>query len=536
MEPTMVMDLLSRDPVTHKFDPGFRLRSPTDLIDICRSLIRVEDNDFLLRDNYHEEVVQFSHRSVEEYLLGEKSYHKPPAPFLFSMRSANAALGETCIQFLLQFHRKLGMAGFKYASQYWVECIRLAKSPELEQMSLQLFDGGFVFGSWCHLRPAKMQTSLRHSDAVPLFYAAYFGADWVCKSLILQGANVEGTVSDGMTALAGAVHMHHSSTLRLLLTHGASVDIECAWGIHGTEVGPRITPLEYAICQSQSHGDTTSDLIHVILDARPKLRRNSAFISAAGLANSYVLRKFLAEGIDPDVPEKGLPDGKRALTVAATFGRVENVRLLLEHGAEVNRRMAPFPGLPADETALTIVVAASRYNDPHALGYARICSILLENGADVEPVLQQLASRRFDIAWGSPSYSPAMRIDIKWESDKLDKILTEHLRNSNMDQYRRFRSLIRPWYVPRGRNDDHERQHFWLIGWCIDQTIEYYSSEESDESDEASEGSVADEAIMDGKSSGCTQEDVVAERRIIDTGSDYVGQYQHYKPSSDIGE
>ena len=293
MEHAQVMDLLSRDPVMHRFDPGFRLRSPTNLIDICHSLVRGEDDQFLRKHNFQEGVLQFSHRSVEEYLLGEKSYQKPPAPFLVSMRIANAALGETCIHFLLQLHHNLGNAGFKYARGYWVDCVRLAESPELEQLSFQLFDDESVFRSWCHFCPAITHTSQLLSGAVPLFYAAYFGVDWVCNPVILKGANIEETVSDGTTALVATLFMKQLSTLRLLINHGANVDIEyCAWDMYGTKIGSRITPLEYAIYQCQYNCDTTSDLTHVVLDARPKLRRNSAFIPATGLADSDFLRKF----------------------------------------------------------------------------------------------------------------------------------------------------------------------------------------------------------------------------------------------------
>ena len=483
MEPAPLIDLLSRDPVTHKFDPGFRLRSPTDLIGICRSLIKIEDNDSLRKHSYQAGVVQFSHRSVEEYLLGEKSSQKPPAPFLLSMRSANAALGETCIQFLLQFHHNLGHAGFLHARGFWIGCVRLADSPELEQLSLQLFDDESVFRSWCHFHPAITHPAITHPaithtarplfDPAPLFYAASFGADWVCKSLILKGANIEETAPDGTNALVAALQTNQLSTLRLLINHGANVDIEGrAWDLYGRYIGSRITPLEYAIYQCCSGFGMTSDLINAILDARPKLRRNSAFISAAGLAYSGFVRKFLAQGVDPDVAEKGLPDGKRALTVAAWFGRVENVRLLLEHGAQVDRRMAPFPGLPATETALTTVITASLYKTPEARGRARICFMLLQNGADLEPVLQQLASRRDEMARRPPDYIPAVGSDIVDECDELDKVLTKHLRDSNMDQYRRFRSLTQPWYVQHGGDISHESRFLWPIGWYVEKTPE----------------------------------------------------------------
>ena len=525
------MDLLSRDPATHIFDPGFRPRSPADLIDICRSLIKIERDTFFRGHSLDAEVVRFSHRSVEEYLLGEKSCQKPSAPFLVSMRSANAALGETCIQFLLQNHHNMGSAGFRYARGYWVDCVRLAESPQLEQLSLQLFDDETAFRSRCQFRPV---THSPLSDAAPLFYAAYFGADWVCKSLLLKAANIEETISDGITALVAALCMKQLSTLKLLIQHGANVDIEYhPWDMYGIEMRSRITPLEYAIYRYHYDCDATSEPIHIILDARPKLRRNSAFITAAGLADPDTLRKFLAQGVDPDVAEKGLPDGKRALTVAAWFGRVENVRLLLEHGAQVNRHMAPFPGLPANETALTIVFAASQYKTPEALGCARICSMLLENGADVEPVLQQLASRRFDRARRCSDYIPTVYTDIKEDCDKLYRILTEHLRDGNMDQYRTFRSLSRPWYVPRDLDLYHERLFFWSIGWCVDQNLQCYSEEESDKSDELDQASIAQEVFMEHqKSCKATQDNISYTPCTHGSfgGSGSAAQYSHCRP------
>ena len=75
----------------------------------------------------------------------------------------------------------------------------------------------------------------------PLIAAASLGAEQVCKVLIEAGCQLEATSLFGSRALHWAAWMGLSSTVNLLIAHGASIEARCSefgatplfWAVHG---------------------------------------------------------------------------------------------------------------------------------------------------------------------------------------------------------------------------------------------------------------------------------------------------------------
>ncbi len=95
------------------------------------------------------------------------------------------------------------------------------------------------------------------------------------------------------------------------------------------------------------------------------------FVQAACAGKAEIAAQQIAKGAD--VGAAGLQDGT-ALLLAAERNQIEIVRLLLEHGADINKipRPNPFTGV----VSMTPLMAAS------AQGHAAVVELLLAHGAD----------------------------------------------------------------------------------------------------------------------------------------------------------
>jgi uncharacterized protein len=150
-------------------------------------------------------------------------------------------------------------------------------------------------------------------------------SDWaMVRALLAQRADVNGTQTDGSTALHWAAKEHNLEIAESLLTAGANVNAATRFNI---------TPLSLAC----ANGDPA------------------------------MIERFLKAGANPNSTSQ---DGQTALMTASLAGNADAVKVLLDHKASVNVK-EPYKG----QTALMWAAAE---------GNAAAASVLLEFGADIK--------------------------------------------------------------------------------------------------------------------------------------------------------
>ena len=354
------------------------------LLSTCPSLISIVEApvDFCFP---RAQIVQFSHSSVKEFLTSSRlatasgevsNYHIDSEP-------AHTTLGQACLSVLLQVQdNNGGKAGMRhplarYAAEYWMAHAQFGKVWSRLRKGIEyLFDANKPhFRAWIRvynidsLHLPEDSTFYQFalylkSPAAPLYYAALYGLYDLVEYLIAK--NPQDVNADGgryVRPLVAALAGEHFQTADLLRHNGADLEFR---GRDGS------SPL---------HG-------------------------AAYSGNREVVRKLIE--YDPANINVRDPSGWTPLFSASAgkyFKDGSALRLLLEHGADVNSR---------DQHHDTPLHRATGYE---ALEVVRL---LLEFGADLE------AKNRF----GETALQLARRIGLEavWREQgiRLVKLLREH--------------------------------------------------------------------------------------------------------------
>jgi ankyrin repeat protein len=214
----------------------------------------------------------------------------------------------------------------------------------------------------------------------PLMFAAGNGHVEMTRLLLARGAAVDHRDHNGDRALLWAAERGHVETVRMLLAAGAAVQSD--------DDPYQRTPLMRAA------GYARVEVVRVLLAAGADARRrdhtdDTALHQAATSGNPEIITMLLAAGGDPDIGDRILR--RRPIHLAATYGRIEAVRLLAATGAALNAR--------DHEGRTALWTAASR-------GHAAVVELLLVAGADddarddkdVSPFLAALEKGE-SIAW-----------------------------------------------------------------------------------------------------------------------------------------
>uniref|UniRef100_A0A3B3VQ26 Ankyrin repeat and SOCS box containing 2 n=1 Tax=Poecilia latipinna TaxID=48699 RepID=A0A3B3VQ26_9TELE len=219
------------------------------------------------------------------------------------------------------------------------------------------------------LLKAGAKLNLRNMYGItPLFTAAQNGQMAALRFLIKHGADVNTQADDGATALYEAAKMGHQEVVQMLLSQKADANKPGKTGMLPLHIAAQrgsdtivsmlipvtskarvrrtgISPLHLAA--ERNRDDVLEMLIEAGFDVNAQLseermrlyedRRSTALYFAIINNNTEAARMLLAAGADPNL------DMFRPLMVASRMGCIQIVKLLVEHGADINAAIPTHP-------------------------------------------------------------------------------------------------------------------------------------------------------------------------------------------------
>ena len=229
-------------------DEEARLSSPSDIYDLCSSLIAVTA----------EGEVILAHLSVKDYLLSDTIKRGKASAFAISEPEANAENALKCLTYLSFAEFRSGPARspesfgarlleypfLDHASKRWVSYAKNA-DPSLEELNnrvlefftppcrpqfmswLQVICAGPSFkarrtGKKIAIEKLKRGHSYYPKHATSLYYAASYGIEHVVQALLAQGAEVDAVGGRvGATAFHAAALRGHLKIMDMLFQKGA---------------------------------------------------------------------------------------------------------------------------------------------------------------------------------------------------------------------------------------------------------------------------------------------------------------------------
>ena len=181
-----------------------------------------------------------------------------------------------------------------------------------------------VIGAVC-MAVLLLSGAVSIADA-PVADAARRGDVEAVKSLLAQGADVNGALGDGMTALHWAAEHGDDEITKLLIASGANVQV-------GTRIGA-YTPLH--IASKRGHAAVASMLLEAGADVSARTtnsRSTPLHLAAAAFNGERVVAALLDRGADANAREGSA--GQTPLMFAAANNRAASARALLKRGADL---------------------------------------------------------------------------------------------------------------------------------------------------------------------------------------------------------
>jgi ankyrin repeat protein len=352
--------------------PEFDSRSrPADaeaaVLSACSSLITIVDV-------CGEQVVQFSHFSVQEFLTGNRlAISKRLSRYHVPLRSAHTFLAKACLSILLRLSTRIHKGSVKkmfplvdYAAQHWVGHAHHGDASSLIDDGMErLFDEKkpyFAAWVWAYDMDNPSGPHMAHNhpekpEADPIYYAALCGF----QSMVLRLVDayprvVNAPGGDAGTPLHAALSKGHSEVALFLLQRRAKANVKDS---------RYQTPLH--IASHQGYTDVIRSLISRGVDPNAEDRENETPLSLASRHGKIeAIQLLLQHGADAD--HQG-PYGRTPLHVASNYEHHQVVRLLLDNGANPNAQ---------DKHLQSPLHLASD------LGCLAAASVLLEHGVEVD--------------------------------------------------------------------------------------------------------------------------------------------------------
>ncbi|KIK60741.1 hypothetical protein GYMLUDRAFT_138776, partial [Collybiopsis luxurians FD-317 M1] len=247
-----VADILAIDVEKEKFDPEYRP------LELQHGLHNIVDSTFVVIDSTRgENVVQFAHISVQEFLVSEHSWAKAKNLFRLNKELGHETIAQSCIIYLLQFD-SWEMPRFElyplayYAAVYWaIHCNELPsvgyKIARLRKLVFQEENPQYL--NWLRLyridedfyKQAEIVECLLQAGAdvnaqggiygTALQAGAAKGNKEIVEYLMHMGADVNAQGGDYGTALQAATVNDKKEIVGYLLQAGANVNAQ--GGIYG---------------------------------------------------------------------------------------------------------------------------------------------------------------------------------------------------------------------------------------------------------------------------------------------------------------
>lgn len=263
-----------------------------------------------------------------------------------------------------------------------------------------------------------VNSTISTGHLTPLHYAARNGQLEAAKELIAAGADVSLAGDHWLLPLYLAARANDDAMVRLLLSAGAAKDFQFAFLSENLELARKM--LDSGMSPNGLYSDQTTFLgavvdrsnpgfTNLLLDygADPNLSvrpEDKPLTRAALLGNSEVVKTLLARGANINAADSGRialeyairwdyldvakallnagvdPNGASPQTAApplaqaVEMGRLEMIKLLVAHGADVNAQIKSY--FSGDELTSVLNLAAHR-------GTLETCQALLDCGADV---------------------------------------------------------------------------------------------------------------------------------------------------------
>ncbi|KAF8492973.1 hypothetical protein F5888DRAFT_857262 [Russula emetica] len=325
-----------------KLNPRWRWEDQEQaLLSSCSSLITIVNAG-------ESRMVQFSHSSVKEYLTSPRLATRSEglSRYHILLEPAHTILAQACVSVLLQLDDRVVKDGIynrsplaPYAARHWVSHAQFGHVSSRIKGMEYLFDKDRPhFGSWLRLFDIDMKPDASSIfpmfiffgklKVVPLYYAALCGFHDLAKDIIdehPQHVNARGGYY--MTPLVAALAGRHFKTAQLLYNHGADPNVRCY---------DRRTPLHAAV--QSGHLEMVRKLMEYNADVNAQNRIGWTPLHIASCLvqpNIDVVQLLLERGVDVNARAK---DDSTALHEASAYGTPEVVRLLLEHGANVEMK------------------------------------------------------------------------------------------------------------------------------------------------------------------------------------------------------
>lgn len=209
------------------------------------------------------------------------------------------------------------------------------------------------------------------SSVTALWLASGEGRTEVVDYLLQQMADISAARGDGISAFMNACMNGHAKTVKALLTHGADILATDKEGLNALAATAEKGSLEVAkiLIEDFKNKFDDPDKIHEFVNHASATGFTPLIVATAHSRTSiveYLLAEFKID-VDYAQPETGVT----ALMYAAAGGAIDIVKILVQHGANVNH-------LHSNE--------ASALFEASTAGKPDVVKFLIENGAQAEIV------------------------------------------------------------------------------------------------------------------------------------------------------
>ena len=438
-----------------------RLEDPYDLLTICSSLVttvRQQATWDSLNPSGDEELLEFAHFSILEYLESSRIRNGPTEKFAIQWIRANALIAKSCITYILHFDLlqtdlesssvpqiKMEYPLVKYAARYWYYHAVCAEegSSIVPLCKAFLMSEGHAFSMWRELGDRTYQSCMdAQGKCTPILYASVLRLPKVTSSLIVEGADVNPRSKYGSTPLmATSMNRHTPIDLnQLLLDYGAELNSQDDRGCT-------------ALISAASEGNLQA--VGTVLDNGADIDAHDEHYQIA----MTMARKHRFEKIVRQLLEEGAcvnsPGSVKALMVTVEYGRLKASRMFLERGANPSSEFPLFSGSASDAPGWFIntnLLQKLRYS------HHRVAKLLLKHGADVNARSTIKVIRGVALQHGK--YHGGDDI-VKYLLKKCaDPILVRprNLSESGIDRYRGILSRIQSRRQPLGVQEEEAQE------------------------------------------------------------------------------